>query len=71
MIGMLDWRHKGDWIMATKQRRPAEPEGQPPDHPPHESDPAVTRDYAGRFDDMVAALLNPPPPPAADHEDSD
>ncbi len=60
--------------MATKQQRPAapaEPDGQPPDHPPRKAAAAVTLDYAGRFDDMVAALLSPPPPTAADREDSD
>ena len=47
--------------MTTKTRPPAPPVAREPDD--------EARDFTGRFDDMVAALLSPPPvrtpPPAA------
>ena len=61
-------------MMATKQRQPAaaaQPDNQAPAPPPRQPTPVATLDYAGRFDDMVAALLSPPPPTATDDDDPD
>ena len=54
--------------MATQQSPRAE---QQAEGRPHQRQAGKPLNYAGRFDDMVAALLSPPPPPTAATNDED